>query len=71
MPAVNQVLPKAGLNGFDWTFVQSSTFIFRLNSCAKFPPSAIPELLADSVFDDTTSMKQTTKNLTKQDDQTF
>jgi hypothetical protein len=22
----NKVLPKAGLNGFDWTFVQGSTF---------------------------------------------
>jgi len=30
--AGNKVLPKAGLNGFDWTFVQNSTFVLR------FPP---------------------------------
>ncbi|QLH34050.1 MAG: hypothetical protein HWD62_18060 [Cyclobacteriaceae bacterium] len=35
--AANTVLPKAGLNGFDWTFVQGSTFVLRLNFCAKFP----------------------------------
>jgi hypothetical protein len=35
--AANKVLPKAGLNGFDWTFVQGSTFILRLNFCAKIP----------------------------------
>jgi hypothetical protein len=33
----NKVLPKAGLNGFDWTFVQSSTFVLRLNFFAKNP----------------------------------
>jgi len=33
----NKVLPKAGLNAFDWTSVQSSTFVLRLNFCAKFP----------------------------------
>jgi hypothetical protein len=33
----NKVLPKAGLNGFDWTFVQGSTFVLRLNFCAKNP----------------------------------
>ncbi len=33
----NTVLPKAGLNGFDWTFVQGSTFVLRLNFCAKIP----------------------------------
>ncbi len=43
----NKVLPKAGLNGFDWTFVQDSTFVLRLNFCTKNPPpSAIPETLA-------------------------
>ena len=31
------VLPKAGLNGFDWTFVQGSTFVLRLNFSAKNP----------------------------------
>ena len=31
----NKVLPKAGLNGFDWTFVQGSTFVLRLNFSAK------------------------------------
>jgi hypothetical protein len=34
----NKVLPKAGLNGFDWTFVQGSAFVLRLNFCAKNPP---------------------------------
>jgi hypothetical protein len=34
----NKVLPKAGLNGFDWTSVQSSTFVLRLNFSAKNPP---------------------------------
>ena len=33
----NKVLPKAGLNGFDWTFVQGLTFVLRLNFCAKNP----------------------------------
>ena len=33
----NTVLPKAGLNSFDWTFVQGSTFVLRLNFCAKNP----------------------------------
>lgn len=42
----NKVLPKAGRNGFDWTFVQGSTFVLRLNFCAKNPPpSAIPKPL--------------------------
>ncbi len=36
-PADNTVLPKAWLNGFDWTFVQGSTFVLRLNFCAKNP----------------------------------
>jgi len=35
--AHNKVLPKAGLNGFDWAFVQGSTFVLRLNICAKNP----------------------------------
>ena len=33
----NKVLPKTGLNGFDCTFVQGSTFVLRLNFCAKNP----------------------------------
>ena len=33
----NKVLPKAGLNGFDWTFVLGSTFVLRLNFCTKSP----------------------------------
>ncbi len=37
-PATNKVLPKAGLNGFDWAFVQGSTFVLRLNFCAINPP---------------------------------
>ena len=37
LAATNKVLPKAGLNGFDWTFVQGSTFVLRLNFCAKNP----------------------------------
>lgn len=36
-PATNKVLPKAGLNGFDWTFVQGSSFVLRLNFSAKTP----------------------------------
>jgi len=36
-PATNKVLPKAGLNGFDWTFVQGSTFVLRLNFSTKNP----------------------------------
>jgi len=35
--AANKVLPKAGLNGFDWTFVQGSTAVLLLNFCAKTP----------------------------------
>jgi hypothetical protein len=31
------VLPKAGLNGFYWAFVKGSTFVLRLNFCAKNP----------------------------------
>ena len=34
---LNTVLPKAGLNSFDWTFVQGSTFVLRLSFCAKIP----------------------------------
>jgi len=33
----NKVLLKAGLNGVDWAFVQSSTFVLQLNFCAKNP----------------------------------
>jgi len=35
--AANKVLPKAGLNGFDWTFVQGLTAVILLNFCAKKP----------------------------------
>jgi len=35
--AANIVLAKAGLNRFDWAFVQSSTSVLRLNFCAKNP----------------------------------
>lgn len=35
--AANKVLPKAGLNGFDWTFVQGSTAVILLNFGAKSP----------------------------------
>jgi len=42
----NTVLPKAGLNSFDWTFVQGSTVVILLNFCASIsPPSAIPKPL--------------------------
>ena len=34
----NKVLPKAGLNGFDWAFLQGSTFVLLLNFCAENPP---------------------------------
>jgi hypothetical protein len=33
----NKVLPKAGLNGFDWTFMQGSTFVLQLSFSAKIP----------------------------------
>jgi len=33
----NKVLPKAGLNSFDWAFVQGSTLVLRLNICTKNP----------------------------------
>ena len=33
----NKVLPKAGLNGFYWAFVQSLTFVIQLNFSAKNP----------------------------------
>jgi len=33
----NKVLPKAGLNGFDWAFVQGSTLVFQINSGAETP----------------------------------
>ena len=33
----NKVLPKAGLNGFDWTFVQGSTAVILLNFSAENP----------------------------------
>jgi hypothetical protein len=33
----NKVLPKAGLNGFDWAFVQGSIFVSRLNFMLKNP----------------------------------
>jgi len=36
-PATNKVLPKAWLNGFDWAFVQGSTFVLRVNFCTKNP----------------------------------
>jgi len=35
--AYNKVLPKAGQNGFDWTFELGSTFVLLLNFCAKNP----------------------------------
>ncbi|WP_461791265.1 hypothetical protein [Pedobacter sp.] len=33
----NKVLPKVGMNGFDWTFVQGSSFVLQLNFCAENP----------------------------------
>jgi len=33
----NKVLPKAGLKGFDLTFVQGSTFVLLLSFGAKNP----------------------------------
>lgn len=35
--AYNKVLPKTGLNGFDWTFVQGPTSMLRLNFSTKNP----------------------------------
>lgn len=34
----NMLLPKAGLNSFNWAFMQSSTAVILLNFCAKNPP---------------------------------
>src|SRR5690606_26882103 len=33
----HKVLPKAGLSSSDWTFVQGSTFVLRLNFCTNNP----------------------------------
>jgi hypothetical protein len=33
----NKVLPKAGLNGFNWTLMQGSTAVLLLNFCVKNP----------------------------------
>ena len=33
----NKVLPKAGLNGFDWTLVQGSTAVILVNFSANNP----------------------------------
>ena len=33
----NIVLAIGGLNGFDWTFVQNSTFVLRIKFSAKNP----------------------------------
>jgi hypothetical protein len=48
----NKVLPKVGLNNFDWRFVQILTSVLRLSICAKLkvwasfaPPLAIPKPL--------------------------
>jgi len=35
--SANKVLPKAGLNFFDWAFVQGSIAVILLNFCAKNP----------------------------------
>lgn len=37
LPAANKVLPKAWLNGFDWTFLQGSTLVLRMNFSAENP----------------------------------
>ena len=34
---MHKVLPKAGLNGFNWAFVQGSTFVLQLNFSTKNP----------------------------------
>ena len=55
----NKVLPKAGLNGFDWTLLQGSIFVLRLNFCAKNPPpSAIPETLPASLKNEPSKNEQ-------------
>jgi hypothetical protein len=62
----NKVLPKAGLNGFDWAFVQVSTFVLRIKCCAKKPPTTpSPKTLALTLKDDTTDDKRTVKRQTK------
>ena len=57
----NKVLPKAGLNGFDWTFVQGSTFVLRLNFCAKIPAFGNTQNVMPHPKNDTTDNKRTEK----------
>ncbi len=37
LPLLVPINREAGLNGFDWTFVQGSNFVLRLNISAKIP----------------------------------
>jgi len=57
LPAHNKVLPKAGLNGFDWTFVQGSTAVILLNFCAKNPPHRQAENRYGQVYTTTKSIE--------------
>ena len=58
----NKVLPKAGLNGFDWAYVQGSTFVLRLNFSAKMPClRQAAKTLPASVKDDTTTRNRRLK----------
>jgi len=47
--AGNKVLPKAGLNSFDWAFVQGSTAVIRLNFCAKNPAFGNTQTVTNTV----------------------
>ena len=72
----NKVLPKAGVIGFGWTFVQGSTFELRLNFSANNPrlqqyPKRYAKPVGDSAkhlplrFNQTENIKKisdTTKN---------
>jgi hypothetical protein len=58
MPAGNKVLPKAGLNGFNWIFVQGSTFVLRLSFCAINPRLRQYPNRCAACFGNTTNIKQ-------------
>ena len=55
--ADNKVLPKAGRNGFVWTFVQGSTFILRLNFVLKIPAFGNTRNVTGNITNDRTKRK--------------
>lgn len=57
--ADNKVLPKAGRNGFVWTFVQGSTFILRLNFVLKIPAFGNTRNVSGNAFAERTDKQKT------------